>query len=101
MEVTVSDAKGRLTDLVRRAEAGEDVILTRRGRPAVRLVPVSPTLPNEKKADRIAAIVADAKRKSRPGPDAEHCSDYLYDDKETGRAARRERGWPTRQNTAV
>ncbi|HEY9568876.1 MAG TPA: type II toxin-antitoxin system prevent-host-death family antitoxin [Thalassobaculum sp.] len=81
MEVTVSDAKGRLTDLVRRAEAGEDVILTRRGRPAVRLVPVSPTLTNEKKAARIAAIVADAKRKIRPGPDAEHCSDFLYDDK--------------------
>src|SRR3546814_2412653 len=67
-----------------------DVILTRRGRPAVRLVPVSPTLTNEKKAARIAAIVADAKRKIRPGPDAEHCSDFLYDDK-IGRASCRER----------
>ena len=40
MQVSVSDAKARLTDLVRRAEAGEEVILTRRGEPAVRLVPV-------------------------------------------------------------
>ena len=79
MEVKVSDAKGRLTDLVRRAEAGEEVVLTRRGRPAVRLVPVSRSLTSEEKAARIAAIVDDAQRKIRPGPDAEHCSDFLYD----------------------
>src|SRR5690606_3890832 len=40
MKVSVSDAKGQLTELVRRAEAGEVVILTRRGHEAVRLVPV-------------------------------------------------------------
>ena len=70
MEVKVSDAKGRLTDLVRRAEAGEEVVLTRRGRPAVRLVRVCRALTSEEKAARIAAIVADAQRKIRPGPDA-------------------------------
>ncbi len=43
MRVSVSEAKGQLTDLVRRAEAGEEVILTHHGHPAVRLVPaVSP-----------------------------------------------------------
>ena len=31
MEVSVTDAKGQLTDLVRRAEAGEEVVLTRHG----------------------------------------------------------------------
>jgi hypothetical protein len=36
MEVSVSDAKGQLTDLVRRAEAGDEVILTRHGHAAVR-----------------------------------------------------------------
>lgn len=40
MQVSVSDAKGQLTDLVRRAEAGEEIILTRHGAAAVRLVPV-------------------------------------------------------------
>jgi hypothetical protein len=29
MRVTVSEAKGQLTELVRRAEAGEEVIITR------------------------------------------------------------------------
>ena len=40
MQVSVTDAKAQLTDLVRRAEAGDEVVLTRHGRPAVRLVPV-------------------------------------------------------------
>jgi prevent-host-death family protein len=40
MRVSVTDAKGQLTDLVRRAEAGDEVILTRHGQVAVRLVPI-------------------------------------------------------------
>ena len=40
MRISVSDAKAQLTDLVRRAEAGDDVVLTRHGQPAVRLTPV-------------------------------------------------------------
>ena len=78
MEVKVSDAKGRLTDLVRRAEAGEEVVITRRGRPTVRLVPVSSALTSEEKAARIDAIVADAQNKLLPGPDAARSTDFLY-----------------------
>jgi prevent-host-death family protein len=40
MNVPISEAKARLTDLVRRAEAGDEVVLTRHGRPVVRLAPV-------------------------------------------------------------
>ena len=40
MQVSVTEAKGQLTELVRRAEAGDEVILTRHGHAAVRLVPV-------------------------------------------------------------
>jgi prevent-host-death family protein len=40
MNVPISKAKARLTDLVRRAEAGDEVVLTRHGRPVVRLAPV-------------------------------------------------------------
>ncbi|MFP4520128.1 MAG: type II toxin-antitoxin system prevent-host-death family antitoxin [Oceanicaulis sp.] len=32
MEIPVSDAKAKLTELVRRAEAGEAIVLTRNGR---------------------------------------------------------------------
>ena len=44
MEISLSEAKGRLHELMRRAEAGETIILTRRGKPVVRLVAV-PRLP--------------------------------------------------------
>ena len=45
MRVSVSDAKAQLTELVRRAEAGEEIVLTRHDRPVVRLEPVRPVLP--------------------------------------------------------
>jgi prevent-host-death family protein len=38
--VTVRTAKTRLSNLIARAEAGEDVIIARRDKPVVRLVPV-------------------------------------------------------------
>ena len=40
MRVSVTEAKGQLTELVRRAEAGEEVILTRHGHAVARLAPV-------------------------------------------------------------
>jgi prevent-host-death family protein len=42
MEVNVHEAKTNLSRLIVRAEAGEEVIIARSGRPAVRLVPVNP-----------------------------------------------------------
>jgi len=38
--VNMHDAKSRLSQLVELAEAGEDVVIARAGKPAVRLVPV-------------------------------------------------------------
>ena len=43
MEVSVSDAEGLLTELIRRAETGEDVVITRDGQPVVRLVRAKPS----------------------------------------------------------
>ncbi len=39
MNVGMHEAKTNLSQLVERALAGEEIILTRRGKPAVRLVP--------------------------------------------------------------
>ena len=41
MRVSLADAADQLDDLVRRAEAGEEVILTQDGRAIVRLEPVA------------------------------------------------------------
>ncbi len=37
--VAMHDAKTQLSKLVERAEGGEEIVITRRGEPAVRLVP--------------------------------------------------------------
>jgi len=80
MRVSVSDAKGQLTELVKRAEAGDEVILTRRGHEIVRLVPVT-NIPQAK--DRrvlMERMRASAAAKARPGPDAARSQDFLYGD---------------------
>ncbi len=39
MEICITNARGRLTDLIRIAETGDDIILTRNGIAVARLVP--------------------------------------------------------------
>ena len=79
--VSVSDAKAQLTDLVRRAEAGESIILTRHGKEVIRLAPV--TVSPELRAKRLAGIrkaQAMAEGKFPPGFSAARSQDFLYDD---------------------
>jgi prevent-host-death family protein len=81
MRVTVTEAKGQLTQLVRRAEAGEEVVLTRHGHPAVKLVPAAASRPTaEEKAAIIEAIQKRAMKKAKPGPSAARSQDHLYDE---------------------
>ena len=85
MHIPLSEAKGKLTDLVRRAEAGDEVILTRHGNPAVQLMPVNARRsPEEVRARRLAAIdwAIAAARERRPDgrPSAARSQDYLYGD---------------------
>ena len=40
MQLSITEAKGQLTALVRRAEAGDEVVLTRHGQATVKPVPV-------------------------------------------------------------
>ncbi|MES2195719.1 MAG: type II toxin-antitoxin system prevent-host-death family antitoxin [Pseudomonadota bacterium] len=78
MRISVTEAKGQLTELVRRAEAGDEVILTRHGHEAVRLVPVV-VLPDAK--DRRALLEQVRVRgsaKATAGPDAARSQDFLY-----------------------
>jgi prevent-host-death family protein len=39
MNISIAQAKAKLSELVRRAEAGEEIVLTRHGKVAARLVP--------------------------------------------------------------
>jgi prevent-host-death family protein len=40
--VNTHEAKSRLSDLIRKAEAGDDVVLARNGRPVAKIIPWPP-----------------------------------------------------------
>ena len=79
MRISVTEAKGQLTDLVRRAEAGDEIILTRHGHPAVRLVPISPVADSRSRRALIEAMQTRAAGKVTTGENAARCQDFLYD----------------------
>ena len=80
MHVSVTDAKGQLTELVRRAEAGDEVILTRHGHAAVRLVPIKAATDRESRRTLLEAVRASAAAKATAGPGAARSQDFLYGD---------------------
>lgn len=81
MRISVTEAKGQLTELVRRAEAGDEVILTRHGQPAVRLVAIRKK-PLDPAARRkiLEEISAAGAAKTTAGPSPERSQDFLYDE---------------------
>ncbi|MDT3379490.1 type II toxin-antitoxin system prevent-host-death family antitoxin [Labrys neptuniae] len=80
MRISVTEAKGQLTDLVRRAQAGDEVILTRHGHAAVQLVPVKPLVDAKSRKAVIAAVRLSAAAKATAGADAARSQDFLYDE---------------------
>ena len=80
MDIPVSEAKAQLTDLVRRAESGEEIVLTRHGQPVVRFAPIKAAKPTaaEKRA-LFASIMQSGRAKLGPGEDAARSQDWLYD----------------------
>ena len=81
MRTSVSDAKAQLTELVRRAEAGDEIILTRHGHAAARLVAVK-RKPLDAAARRrlMEEVAAAGAAKASPGPSAARSQDFLYDE---------------------
>jgi prevent-host-death family protein len=80
MRVSVTEAKGQLTELVRRAEAGDEIILTRHGHPAVRLVPFKGVPDRRSRRGLLETVRASAAAKATPGPSAARSQDFLYGD---------------------
>jgi prevent-host-death family protein len=80
MQLPVSEAKARLTDLVRRAEAGEEIVLTRHGHAVVRLVAIHAKTSAKSRAELIDAVRAQAAAKATAGATAARSQDFLYDD---------------------
>jgi prevent-host-death family protein len=70
MRVSVTDAKGRLAELIRRAEAGDEIILTRYGHAAVRLVPLKMAPDGKARRALLEAVRTSAAAKVAAGPNA-------------------------------
>ena len=56
MQVDIHVAKTDLSDLIVRAEAGEEVIIARRGKPVVKLVPVKQKQQRRREFGRFAHL---------------------------------------------
>lgn len=80
MRVSVTEAKAQLTALVRRVEAGEEVILTRHGQAAVRLVAIARSSSPADRRALMEAIRAAGAAKAVPGEAAARSQDFLYDE---------------------
>lgn len=87
MRISLSEAEGHWPDLVRRAEAGDEILITSDGKAIVRLVSaldeqVSATRAPLTKEQRRAIL--DAARagaaQATPGPSAARSQDFLYDE---------------------
>jgi prevent-host-death family protein len=55
-EVGTFEAKNRLSELLDKAERGEETVITRRGRPVAKLIPLSAESDMEKARDAAKAI---------------------------------------------
>lgn len=80
VRVSVTEAKAQLTGLVRRAEAGKEVVLTRHGHAAVRLVPVRPVPDRQSRKALLDAVSRSAAAEAVPGLSAARSQDFLYGD---------------------
>ena len=78
MRISVMAAKGRLTEFVRRAETGDEVVLTRHGRPIVRLVAIRAERHRKSRGALLESVRAVGAAKAEYGPSAARSQDFLY-----------------------
>jgi prevent-host-death family protein len=81
VRVSVTAAEVQFAELIRLVEAGEEIILTRDGRPVVRLtsVPMQSTVGQEARGALLEAARRSGTAKAIPGPSAARSQDFLYD----------------------
>jgi prevent-host-death family protein len=72
-EIGMHEAKTQLSRLVERAEAGEEIVITRRGKPAARLVP-------ERGGDGFASLAGAWRGRVQIAEDFDELPDDLADD---------------------
>ena len=92
MQISVSDAKAQLTGLVRRAEAGDKIVLTRHGRPVARLVPIRAAQERRSRRAMVEAMRQAARSEVSPGLSVGLSQDFLFGGEGLPEWARSRRG---------
>jgi prevent-host-death family protein len=80
VRISVTEAKGQLTELVRRAEAGDEIILTRHGQAVARLTPIRTVVEPAARRALLEAVRRSGSAKATAGPSAARSQDFLYDE---------------------
>ena len=86
MHISVAEAQGQLLELVRRAEAGEEVVLTHEGKTVgkINAFPSDPKpwrqMTPDERSQVIQEVMASAPPKPEGFPDAARSQDFLYDE---------------------
>jgi prevent-host-death family protein len=85
MQVNILEAKNRLSELVKCAQAGEEVIIANRGKPVMRLVPIEQDLAGDAPSNSGGAL--SAWLQSRPMRTPMRAQDDIEADIQEARAA--------------
>ena len=80
MQVSVTDAEAQLTDQARRAEQGEENVLTHHGHPAAQFVAVGPVPDKQSRQWLLESLQQSAAERITSGPSTVRNQDFLQGD---------------------
>jgi len=81
MRISVADAEGQLSELIRLANQGEEIVLMEDGRTVAQLQPLKNPLSPEEKSRIMTELQEQVRLKNLPpAPEAARSQDFLYDD---------------------
>ncbi len=80
MEISIREAKAKLTNLIRRAELGEEVVVTRHGKPVVTINPVKSRPTSSQRREILQQFLGSAVGRVAPGTTSRSAQNDLYDD---------------------
>jgi prevent-host-death family protein len=78
MQISVTDAKAQLTELVRRTEAGDEIVLTRHGQPVAKLVKIRAARDRKTRRGAVAAMRQAARSQALQELTPEQYRDLLF-----------------------
>ena len=78
-KISISEAKARLSALVKAALDGEQVVLTKHGRPVAEIKPLTNTKKPAEKLSAMKKILIEARSERLSGVSAAEADNFLYD----------------------